>query len=48
MEKIEISKVKNGYLIQVTKPGVQSIFEKAEVFVANDKEALLEIISEQL
>ena len=47
MDKIEITKVKNGYLIQVTKPGVQSLFDKAEVFVANDKESLLKIISEQ-
>lgn len=48
MTEINVKKAANGYLITVTRNGVQSIYESTQIYIAKDDEELFKILKEQL
>lgn len=48
MKKIEIIKVDNGYIVQITYEGVQSIYEQETSKVAKTKHEVIGMLEKEL
>jgi len=46
MKRITIDKVTNGYLVNITNEGNQTLYDKAESFIAADIDELIKIIKD--
>jgi hypothetical protein len=46
MKVILIKKVENGFIVDITYEGHQSIYEQEATYIANDKTELLKLVEE--
>tara|TARA_B100001245_G_C22891839_1_gene429653 strand:+ start:1167 stop:1322 length:156 start_codon:yes stop_codon:yes gene_type:complete len=44
MKKITITNVENGFIVEVTSEGLQSLFDRRETFVAKSENELVELV----